>query len=413
MKKVSVVNFTNLIRKNPDEIVPGSTESRDETVETDWFDIFRSGNYPQGNFSNSDVDEIAAEFALTGRRPPVTFDHLTPADLAPDAKPGSAAGSLVECRSVDSTDSRYPGTKVLQARAKVGWSAKYHTREGSYRNVSVGLYKCAAASDGKKRFAIHHLALLGAAPPGVNGLAEVIFSSQTRHGDDSVLSFSLEESESVVSTPRPRENPVKDPISFSEHEALLGAQKSELSLFHSQEVATFKSTIAGLESKVAKFTEELAESAAALETTKAESVIAVETARQEGKTAGVEEGKIEAERLFSEKSEKARIALFCADLRKSGKITEQELAPAGKPTLADTLFSLPTEARERFSELLSARPGVVAAPGAPTQFKGEVPVGDTVELEEAQAAEAQALVNDKKFPNFRAAISHVLSQKAK
>ena len=51
--------FTKLRDQNPDDVVPGSTESRDQTTETDWFPIFRSGKYPQGNYSKADIEEVA------------------------------------------------------------------------------------------------------------------------------------------------------------------------------------------------------------------------------------------------------------------------------------------------------------------------------------------------------------------
>ena len=35
--------FTKMRETNPDDVVPGSTEARDQMSETDWFPIFRSG----------------------------------------------------------------------------------------------------------------------------------------------------------------------------------------------------------------------------------------------------------------------------------------------------------------------------------------------------------------------------------
>lgn len=416
--KQLVDRFTELLQKNPDEIVPGSTESRDEMQETGWFPIFRTGKYPQGNFAKKDVEEMAAEFAESGRRPPIVFDHLTSEDFADNAKPGPALGYVIDLKAAPSADPRYKGETELLCRAKVGWMARYATREGAARNVSVGIYKFKSMADGVKKFAIHHLALLGAAPPGVNGLPEVVFGEEsTSAKGDEVLFFSLEGGGSAFSNaptatqPVPKESKV-DPITFSEHTAKLAQFKAELDLEHSK-------VVTGLEAQVASFKEKAETAAADAEAVKAETTVKVEEAKQAGKVEGIAEGETIAERRFNETRLKDGLKSFAEGLRRSGKITEQELTGegAGGVSLADSLFSLPEAARERMKALLSGRSGVEADLG--DRFREELPPASGTETDIQKASrhadEATKLYREQpaKFASFRDALSHVMANDPK
>lgn len=354
--------FTKLRDQNPDDIVPGSTESRDQTTETDWFPIFRSGKYPQGNYSKADIEEVVDEWKMSGRRAPMVFDHLNSADLADDAKPGSAGGFLVELRSAEETDERYAGETLLEARFKVNWFARYSTREGTYRNCSIGLakFKC---RDGKKRLGIHHLALLGAAVAGVDGLPEVIFSEMVTGEERVNLSFS-----EMDGAPSKEESM----ITFKDHqEALEKAEKAvrdELTARFTAEIDELKSDAAEAETKAAESETKAAEATASaeavkaelettkaeLETVKADSVVATESAKQEADKSGYERGLVEGERRFNAEKEKSEIVGFCASLFASGKVSEDE-----SKTLPDTILALPAGAhRDQFRRLLDSRPGV-------------------------------------------------------
>lgn len=347
--------FTKLRDQNPDDIVPGSTESRDQTIETDWFPIFRSGKYPQGNFSKADIEEVVDEWKVSGRRAPMVFDHLNSADLADDSKPGSAGGFLVELRSAEETDERYAGETLLEARFKVNWFACYATRGGMYRNCSIGLakFKC---RDGKKRLGIHHLALLGAAVAGVDGLPEVIFSEMVTGEERVNLSFS-----EMDGAPSKEESM----ITFKDHqEALEKAEKAvrdELTARFTAEIDELKSGVTEAETKAAEATasaeavkSELETTKAELETVKADSVVATESAKQEADKAGYERGLVEGERRFNAEKERSEIVGFCASLFVSGKVSEDE-----SKTLPDTILALPAGAhRDQFRRLLDSRPGV-------------------------------------------------------
>lgn len=412
--------MTGIIRKTIDDTTPPDAEvRRDGTIETDWFPIFRSGTYPQGKYSREDIDEVVEEFSLSGRRPPMVFDHLTAEDFKEDAKPGPAAGFLVALRAVDSTDSRFPGARVLEARAKASWYARYRTREGGYRNLSVGLYKC-QGQDGKKRLAVHHLALLGAAPPQITGLPEVLFSERTGFASrEEILSFSVDDcfpssEERSTANPSSEERSMKETITFSEHEALLGKQKSDLELTHSKALQKFQEELDEAKGAAETAQAQAAEAKDALAALEASIPVKEEAAKQAGVTEGIEQGRLQAERLFAEANTKQTLKAFAEELRKSGKLTEQEFkGDDKKPPMADRLFAMPEATRQDFMDLLSARIAV-AGPEVgekPSNFRGEIPDAG-VDSDEQLAADAQAMVAEGKAKNFREALAAVKSKKA-
>ena len=399
--------FTSLRPKDPDQIVPGSSEHRDEMVETDWFPIFRSGVYPQGTFTGKQVQEIAAEMSMSGRRSPIVFDHLNEDDLKPDAKPGSAAGYVIEARAVTDTSANYSGETLLEVRAKVGWSAKWATRDGAYRNCSIGLGK-ATGRDGVERFCIHHLALLGAAPPGVDGLPELIFSSAGGETGASkeirVLSFSQMDAAGAAST-TPQGGVRVSVIAFKDHQDALEAQavnfRGQISVLEANFKAAEDAKAAA--EKAADEAKAAAEQALKdVETAKADAVVAVETAKQEAHAAGVQEGLHEGERRFSAEKEKSELVAFCTGLRETGRVTEQELEG-----LPEMILGLPAEQRGKFKSLLSSRPelpkGANFSADAVTDPTN--PVELTEEEKESKILDlAKGLVSEGKFASLRDAI---------
>lgn len=355
---------------------PNDSARRDYTNETDWFPIFRSGDYPQGKFTPADIDQVVDEFSMHGRRSPIVNDHLTKEDFAAGSKPGSSLGNVIALRAVDSTNPLYPGARELQARAKVGYSAAWQTREGARRNVSAGFAKVKSVKDKTVRWALHHLALLGAAPPGVMGLPEVIFSEEmSLYEGSEILRFSTDAGIPVPANestgPTNQENRVHT-IAFTEHQALLQARESELKLEHSGEVASFKEQIQELNGQIAQFKAETEAATAAagaakaeLETAKADAAVKVEEAKQAGIKEGQEAGKADAHRMYEEQRTKDALVAFCDKLHADGKLTEAEFkgVPAvdGKPAehpMAEALFTMPEPTRARFTALLEARPGV-------------------------------------------------------
>lgn len=424
--------MTGIRHKEPAPAAVGPTsteeeEGRDQTIETEWFPIFREGDYPQGEYKRKDIDEIVEEFGMVRRRSPIVFDHLNMEDLAEGAKPGAAVGYVIELRASNDETPEYKGKRLLEARAKVTWWGSYRTRTGEFRNCSVGLYHHTSHVDGKERLALHHLALLGAQTPGVEGLPETIFSAISSQSQVKNVSFSLgsefrieRHSSGIPSDTNHRENAV-EPIAFSEHQARLDLLRSELTGAHEKEVTGFRSQIETLNARITKFQEELDQAKAEVTEAKAATATAVEAAKQEGVTQGIAEGEARKERLFAEQTEKDKVVSFCEGLRTSGRINEKEFKGEGdKPSLADQILSIPAgPARESFKSLLSSRQPLTSfkqsgAPSSVALFQSRKPeVDSSAESDEAReaaaTAEAQDLVREGKFPNFRAAFSHLIN----
>ena len=404
--------MTAMIKKDPNA---DNEEGRDYTQESGWFPIFRSGKYPQADVSADDVNEAAEEFAMSGRRPPITLDHLTPDDFKPNAKPGPSAGNIIALRAVDSTDARYPNTRVLEARAKVNHSARWETRDGSRRNVSASFYKAKHPTDGKTRFALHHLALLGAAPPAVHGLPEVFFSEQNRAATAEEVLFFGEGS--GFELPIRESNPVSkqeskvETITFSERDALLSEQKATIELAHSTEIASFKEQITVAEGKVKSFSEEL-------EATKASIPTLVEKARAEGVTVGEQTATEKLQANFKAETERSEVVSFAEGLLKSGRINQKEFTPDGKPTLVDTILSIPAgPARDSYRELLSARPALTTekVEEKGKNFRGEMPAGENMSpeaREQANVVEAKKRQKTGEFTSFREALFAVRAERS-
>lgn len=359
---IEAVAFTELRPRHTDEEVSPTSE-RDEMRETGWFPVFRSGSYPQAKITREDVDRTAQDFAERRGRAPIVFDHLNEEDLAPGAKPGGAAGYIIEARSVDDPTQEYAGERLLEVRAKVGMFARWATREGAYRNVSIGLSPVKKGD--VKVYQIHHLALLGAAPPAVDGLPEVIFGDS--RSETAVMKLSFSEMGDAVSPEHPSlEGSPMSMISFADHKAAVKVLEDQIETFRSQ-VDTFKkqteqavadADAAKADAAAAKADAEA--SKAALTAAEDKAAVAVEAAREEGRKAGHEAGLVDGQLLYAKQAEEAELKSFCEGLRREGKINDAELAK-----FPGLLFRLQGEDREALRTSLSARP---ALPGESTNF---------------------------------------------
>jgi len=130
-------------------------------------EIFRTGNYGElGSFSETDLDEIAAEYSADKHKAPITLGHVED-----DSKP--ALGWIKKI---------YRKGMSLFADGEIVSELKEWITQGLYENVSAAIYKNFAGS-GKKY--LRHLAVLGAVPPvvkGMGGLKAAMFSD-TENGE--------------------------------------------------------------------------------------------------------------------------------------------------------------------------------------------------------------------------------------
>lgn len=124
-----------------------------------WIEIFKGGEYPQGVFSEKDLDQIVRNFEEF-YKPPVVIGH---------PKDNSPAWGWVKAL-------QRKGKKLI---AKIGDLVPEFVeflRKGMYKHVSVKLRK-----DPEKGWYLVHVGFLGGAEPQVKGLQTV--SLQAKEGD--------------------------------------------------------------------------------------------------------------------------------------------------------------------------------------------------------------------------------------
>jgi hypothetical protein len=116
-------------------------------------EIFRAGSYPQGEFTEADLDQIAAAYDPAIHEAPVTLDH---------ARSGPALGWVASLQRV--------GDRLLATLRSVSSSLRELVSSGAYRKRSAEIYLDFAGT-GKKY--LRAVTFLGAGVPEVKGLAEV------------------------------------------------------------------------------------------------------------------------------------------------------------------------------------------------------------------------------------------------
>jgi len=123
--------------------------------ETDWIEVFRAGRYPQGEFTEEHLREIAETYDPSWHEAPVVVGHPRTDD------PAYGWVSAVKAE----------GGRLLVKLRQVVPEFADAVRRGLYKKVSVALSRVI----GKGRWYLKHVGFLGAAAPQVKGLAPVTF----------------------------------------------------------------------------------------------------------------------------------------------------------------------------------------------------------------------------------------------
>lgn len=122
----------------------------------DWFEIAKTGEFPQGNLTEQVFDEVVSTFKPEEHEPPIALGHVR--SESHNDKP--AAGWIAGLQRIGNT---------LYAKAKqVASDFDAAVREGRFKKRSIGLR---TGNDGK--LYLHHLAFLGAMAPAVKGLRDI------------------------------------------------------------------------------------------------------------------------------------------------------------------------------------------------------------------------------------------------
>lgn len=129
------------------------------------FEIFATGKYPQGEFTDAQLDEIVSTYdPVNLHEAPQTIGHVS--DHKDSTVP--AVGWIEKLKKV--------GNKIV-AIGDFTEQLVSAVKNGEFKKRSIGLYSPNDASNPTPgKWHLHHVAWLGAQPPQVKGLADVAFS---------------------------------------------------------------------------------------------------------------------------------------------------------------------------------------------------------------------------------------------
>jgi len=131
-----------------------------------FFEVFKAGKYPQGAFSQSDVEALAKNYDTTFCEAPVTLDH---------EQKGPAYGWVSGLKSENG--------KLKASFRDVADELKDYVQSGKYKKISVEIYR---ELEGKKPY-LKAVSFLGAAIPQVKGMDPVEF----KEGESEIYVFEV------------------------------------------------------------------------------------------------------------------------------------------------------------------------------------------------------------------------------
>ncbi|HSA05731.1 MAG TPA: phage protease [Candidatus Gastranaerophilales bacterium] len=138
-----------------------------------FFEVFKAGNYPQGKFSQEDVETLAKNYDPKFCEAPITLDH---------EQKGPAYGWVSELRSENG--------KLKASFRNVADELKDYVQSGKYKKISVEIYK---ELEGKKPY-LKAVSFLGACIPQVKGMDNIEF----KEGESETYIFEIEEQVSEI-----------------------------------------------------------------------------------------------------------------------------------------------------------------------------------------------------------------------
>ena len=162
-----------------------------------YFEVFKAGNYPQGKFTQAEVQELAKNYDPSFCEAPITLDH---------EQKGPAYGWVDKLKEENG--------KLKATFKDLSDDLKEFVNKGKYKKISVEIYR---ELEGKKPY-LKAVSFLGASSPQVKGMQAVEF----KEGESDVYIFEAEVEEDN----------------------------------DTEEIENLKSTIADLKGQVAKFKED-------------------------------------------------------------------------------------------------------------------------------------------------------------
>ena len=162
-----------------------------------YFEVFKAGNYPQGKFTQAEVQELAKNYDPSFCEAPITLDH---------EQKGPAYGWVDKLKEENG--------KLKATFKDLSDDLKEFVNKGKYKKISVEIYR---ELEGKKPY-LKAVSFLGASIPQVKGMQAVEF----KEGESDVYIFEAEVEEGS----------------------------------NAEEIENLKSTITDLKGQVAKFKED-------------------------------------------------------------------------------------------------------------------------------------------------------------
>lgn len=132
-------------------------------------EIFRAGDYPQGKFTASDIEEIASSYDPAIHEAPLVVGHKTNEERARTGEPSHGWIKKLHARGMSVWGEIDP--KTVSPQLKADYAA------GRLRKWSAEIYNSLKDAGGKKY--LKAVAFLGAAAPQVKGLTPIQFKDES------------------------------------------------------------------------------------------------------------------------------------------------------------------------------------------------------------------------------------------
>lgn len=194
-----------------------------------YFQVFKAGKYPQGEFTKKDVEEIAKNYDPTFCEAPITIDH---------EQSGPAYGWVDKVK----TDG-----DILQVSFKdTPKEFQDDVNSGKYKKVSVELYK---NLEGKGHY-LKAVSFLGAAIPQVKGLEPVKFMDS----ESEIYEFEVSEDETETFS-QEEINGLKKQVEDLENQIAKFKEKDKQKEQKLETIKSLKDKISALTDEVSTFKE--------------------------------------------------------------------------------------------------------------------------------------------------------------
>lgn len=192
-----------------------------------YFQVFKAGKYPQGEFTRQDVEEIAKNYDPKFCEAPITIDH---------EQSGPAYGWVDKVKA---------DGDILQVSFKdTPKSFQEDVNSGKYKKVSVELYK---NLEGKGHY-LKAVSFLGAAIPQVKGLEPVKF----KDCESEIYEFETEDTENFS---QDEIDELKKQVEDLENQVTKFKQKDKSKEQKMETIKSLKEKISALNDEVSTFKE--------------------------------------------------------------------------------------------------------------------------------------------------------------